>query len=144
MAASLREQLLARVAAVLTVAAPGGAAVFRAREVSIARDICPAITVLYRGSPLTERRGPAADQHQIDFDLAIFVRGDPWDTAADLIDVPAHQALMADAQLRSQGYEIYRSGDDVEAEEADRTAGCLIVHYRATFFASARDISALP
>lgn len=144
MPASLREQLLARVAAVLTSAAPGGAGVFRAREVSITRDMCPAITVLYRGAPMTERRGPAADQHHIDFDVAIFVRGDPWDTAADAVDVPMHQALMADGQLRAMGFELYRRGDDVEAEEADLTAGCLIVHYQATYMTSARDISSLP
>lgn len=144
MAASLREQLLARVATVLMGATPAGASVFRAREVSIARDVCPAITILYRGTPMTERRGQAADQHHVDFDIAIFVRGDPWDTAADAIDVPTHQLLMADPQLRALGMELVRRGDDVEAEEADRTAGCLIAHYRATFFTSARDLSALP
>lgn len=143
--ASLREQMLARVAAVLAAAnTPAGANVFRSREVAITRTVSPAICVLYRGADDVQRTGIGADRHRVEFDVAIFVRGDPWDSLADAVDEPAHKALLADPQLKAMGIEIFRRGDDAEAEEADRTAGCLSVHYSATFYTRAGDIAAAP
>lgn len=144
MAASLREQILARMALVLTGATPAGANVFRAREVSITRDVSPAISVLYRGTPEAEPAGAGSTKHRMTVDLAIFVRGDPWDSLADAVDTAAHAVLMADPVLQSLGAQLVRHGDDADAQEADRTAGALIVHYAATFFTRAGDITQRP
>lgn len=144
MTTSLREQILARVAAVLTTAAPGGANVYRAREVSITRAVSPAICVLYAGGKITQRSAVGVDRHEIQIKVAIFVRGDPWDSLADAVDVPAHQALMADPTLKAMGVELLREADGVEAQEADLTAGVLEVSYIAKFHAKAGDITAGP
>ena len=144
MSASLREQILARVAAVLAAAGtPAGANVFRAREVGITRGVSPAITVLYGGGRATTRAGMSVDKHEITIKVVIFVRGDPWDTLADAVDVPAHQALLADATLKGMGVELLREADVVESQEADRTAGALEVSYLAKFMTRSTDI-ALP
>lgn len=140
---SLREQILARCATVLAGATPAGANVFRAREVSIIRAVTPAICVLYAGDQGVERNG-GVDVHHITIQVAIFVRGDPWDSLADAVDVPAHAALMADPGLQALGCQLLREGDEPEAQEADRTAGTLTVSYRATFRTRAADISAAP
>jgi hypothetical protein len=141
--ASIRERILARVVAVLTAAAPGGAQVTRSRRVAISREESPHIDVLNRGTPSVERAG-GADKHRIEFDVAIVVRGDPWDTAADAIDVPAHVALMTDPELQALGAVLFRIGDDTDDDEADRTAGVLTVHYAVTFYTRAGDIAAQP
>ena len=143
MPTSLREQILARCAVVLTGATPAGTNVFRARETSITRAVSPAICVLYGGSQGVERNG-GIDAHHITIEVAIFVRGDPWDSLADAIDVPAHAALLADPGLQALGCQLLREGDQPEAQEADRTAGTLTVNYRASFRTRAADISAAP
>jgi hypothetical protein len=71
------------------------------------------------------------------FALEIFVRGDPWDSLADPVDVAAHAALMGDAQLPTIVSDLRRIGEAFEAQEADRTAGTLTVRYRATFLTQA-------
>ncbi len=141
---SLREQILARVALVLAGATPAGANVFRAREVSITRDVSPAICVLYRGTPEAMPAGAGSLQHRMTLDLAIFVRGDPWDSLADTVDTAAHAALLADPGLQALGAQLVRRGDDADAQEADRTAGTLTVHYAVTFFTRAGDITQRP
>lgn len=142
--ASLREQILARVQALLIGNTPAGANVFRAREVSITRAMTPTITVLYGGSSDVQRMGMGVDRHTITINVAIFVRGDPWDQLADAIDEPAHRLIIADATLKAMGVELRRGPDQAEAEEADRTAGALIVPYHAIYLAKAGDIAAAP
>lgn len=141
---SLREQILARFQQLLQNATPAGANVFRAREISITRAMAPTITVLYGGAADTQRMGQGVDRHTSLISCAIFVRGDPWDSLADAIDEPMHKLLMNDATLRNMGVELRRLQDQVEAEEADRTAGTLTVPYHAIYLAKATDISAAP
>lgn len=137
--ASLREQLLARVAALLS-ADPTVAGlvqlVSRSREVSITRSKSPAIVVMPDTGEAT-RLATQVDKNHLTFAIEIFVRGDPWDSLADPVDVAAHQALMADAQLATIASDIRRIGEAFEAQEADRTAGTLTVRYRATFLTQA-------
>lgn len=140
---SRREQILARCAAVLTGATPAGASVYRARETAIIRAAEPAICVLYGGGSV-HRMGSGFDQHRLTINIALYVRGDPWDSLVDALDVPAHAALLADATLKNMGVELMRESDAAEAQEADRTAGCLTVAYIATFYTRPGDISAAP
>jgi hypothetical protein len=139
-ASSLREQLLARVQAVLAadaaVLAAGVQLVSRSREVSITRAKTPAIVVMPDNGETT-RLAVQADKHMLVFALEIFVRGDPWDSLADPIDVAAHAALMGDAQLPTIVSDVRRIGEAFESQEADRTAGTLTVRYRATFLTQA-------
>lgn len=139
---SLREQILARIAAALTGAGVA-ASVFRARETSITRAQTPAITVLLSGETDT-RMSAGVDKHVLRANLAIFVRGDPWDSAADAVALPMHQVLMADAQLAAMALDLRKVATEVEAEEADRTAGTMSCMYEITYLTRAGDIAAAP
>lgn len=141
--ASLREQILARIAAALIGATPAGANVFRSREASITRAQTPAITVLM-GGETDQRMSQAADKHTLRVLVAIFVRGDPWDQLADTVAVPAHAVLMSDAALWALVLDVRKVASDPEAEEADRTAGTLSVTYDITYLTRASDITAQP
>ena len=141
--ASLREQILARVAAALTSAAPGGATIFRSREASITKAQTPAITVLFAGETDT-RMSAYVDKHLLRATLAIFVRGDPWDTLADGVAEPMHRVVMADAPLQALVLDIRKVESTPESEEADRTAGTLSCHYEITYLTRAGDIAAAP
>jgi len=139
---SLREQILARIAAALT-AAGVATAVFRSRETSITRAQTPAITVLLAGETDT-RMSAGVDKHLLRVNLAIFVRGDPWDNLADAVATPMHQVVMSDAQLWALSLDVRKVATEVEAEEADRTAGTLSCIYEITYLTRAGDISAAP
>lgn len=140
---SLREQILARIAAALTGTTPAGGNVFRSRETSIARGVSPAIVVM-PDSEQDQRVGQATDRHELTIKVAIFVRGDPWDQLADAIATPAHQVLMADAPLAALVVDVRKNSTDFQAEEADRTAGTLSMYYQITYLTRAADISAAP
>lgn len=143
MPSSIREQILGRIATALASAAPGGAQVFRSRENSITRAMTPAITVLM-GSESDMRMSAYVDKHTLRVVLAIFVRGDPWDSLADAVATPMHLALMADAPLQALALDVRKISSDPEAEEADRTAGTLSCIYEVQYLTRAGDISAAP
>lgn len=140
---SVREQILARIAAALLGATPAGASVFRAREVSITRDVTPAITVLFGGES-DKRMSQDADQHLMRVTVAIFVRGDPWDKLADAVATPMHGVIMNDSALRALVLDVRKTSSEPEAQEADRTAGTLIVTYEINYLTRATDIAAQP
>ncbi|WP_310613737.1 hypothetical protein [Limnohabitans sp.] len=132
---SLREQVLAATHAALTSAAPGGASVFRSRETSITRDKTPAIVITPGGTERT-RHSDILDKSTFTFKAEIFVRGDPWDQLADVVDVPMHAALMSSSALSALCV-LRRTNEEFESVEADKTAGTLTATYRATFTSSA-------
>lgn len=141
--ASIREQALARVKTALAAALPGGASVSRSREVSISRLNAPTIVVMARSNSISTMSSEV-DQNQFDLVLEIFVRGDPWDSLADPIDVAAHAIMMSDVPLQAIVSNVRRTGEAFESQEADLTAGVLSVHYRITFMSRAVDISRAP
>lgn len=141
MPTSVREQILARVTAALTSAAPGGAQVFRARETSLARSLMPVITVLLAGETDTAMSHDV-DRHQLRVTLAVFVRGDPWDQLVDAVATPMHSVVMSDAPLLALVQRVRKVSSEPEAEEADRTAGVLSCIYELTYLTRAGDISA--
>jgi len=146
MPSSRRELILARIAAALVAAQPGGvlaSSVFRSRETSITRAQTPAITVLFAGETVT-RMAADTDKHLLRANLAIFVRGDPWDSLADAVFVPMHQAVMTDTALQALVLDVRLTSADPESEEADRTAGALSCMYDIHFITRAGDIAAAP
>ena len=142
MTTSVREQILARMAALLTGTTPAGANVFRSREVSITRAVSPAIVVM----PDAEEDSAFSqltDHHRLDVGVVIFTRGDPWDSLADPIALAAHQLICTDVTLRALAVGDIRKHSSLwNAEEADRTAGSLVMKYRITYLTQATDISA--
>lgn len=138
--ASIREQLLSRVAAALLNTTPAGANVSRSREVSVTRAQTPAIVVMARSNSVTSM-SDRVDQNNFDLALEIFVRGDPWDSLCDPVDQAAHDVVMNDPQILALVGGLRRGSEAFESQEADQTAGVLTVHYRATFLTQAKNIS---
>ena len=137
---SLREQIILRVIAALTAAAPVGSNVYRSREVSLTRILEPAIMVAPHGTSVT-RIATGVDRHQMDMAVEVFVRGDPWVALTDPVDIAAHAVMMTDASLWTLAQDIRRISEAYESMEADRTAGTLTVTYRITYLTSAHDIT---
>lgn len=142
MSASVREQILARLQALLLAAAtPAGSNVFRSREVGLPIRETPAIVIRPDGED-DEPFGDRNDRHVLEVELVFVVRGDPWDSLADAIAVPAHAAVVADPVLLDLvGDVIRKTGSQWVAEEADHTAGALITRYRFQYLTSIRDIT---
>lgn len=140
MSTSLREQILLRMQAALLGNTGAGSNVFRARETSITRDICPAI-VLMPNAESDEDFGMNVDRHELMIDVEIFIRGDPWDALADPVATDAHKVLMTDALLLALISRIRKISSGWEGEEADRTAGVLTMRYRVRYLTKASNIS---
>ena len=140
---TLREQITARVTAVLTNATPAGANVFRSRENSITRAMVPAITVMPDNEQDT-RAGSFTDKHELTLAIEIFTRGDPWDQQADATAEAAHKVLVSDPTIAALAVDVRKLSTDYESQEADRTAGTLSARYLITYFSKSSDLSAQP
>lgn len=144
MSTSLREQILARVQAVIAAGGTGAVLVARSREQSITKAQTPAVTVRPIATEIVKQGGQ--ERHELEFALEIFVRGDPWETLADPVDVACHAAILADLRataapsLGSFVADVDRIGETFEAQEADRTAGTLTVRFRAAYLVSKQAI----
>lgn len=141
--ASLREQIVARIVAVLLNATPAGANVYRSREVAITKGLTPAIVVMPDGED-SQRMGSSAERHELTVIVAIFVRGDPWDQLADPVAVAVHQVLMARGAMGDITADVFKTGAGYEGEEADRTAGTLSTRYRITYLTRPGDMTTAP
>lgn len=137
-----REQILARITAVLLGATSAGDRVFRARVVPLGKEQATAIAVIYDG----EQSATVGSSLSVGMTvkLCIYARGDPWDQLASVVDVEMHKALYRDAPLAALLSGLSRISALPDAEDADRTAGVLAVRYVARFLTRADDISLLP
>lgn len=140
---TLREQITAQTVAALTNTTPAGANVFRSREVSITREMTPAIVVMPE-SLQTSRMGQGTDRHELVLVLEVFARGDPWDSIADTTAEVAHRVMMKDPTIRVYALDVRRVSADYEAQEADRTAGTLSARYAITFLTRSDDLASQP
>lgn len=135
MAASITEQLLEAVRVVLTSTIPAvGARVWRARQDEIARDECPAIVIhgVEEIDSIVQADG-LATRVDLTVDIEIHVAdGDPWETAADAIAVPAHALLMA-ATLPADATIDGRTGSAF-AQGGDGTPAVRMLSYRASYY----------
>ena len=140
---TLREQITAQTVVALTGATPAGNNVFRSREISITRDMVPAIVVMPE-TLQTSRMGQGTDRHELVLVLEVFVRGDPWDSIADATAEVAHRVMMKDPTIRVYALDARRVSAEYEAQEADRTAGTLSARYAITFLTRSDDLAVQP
>ncbi len=138
---AIREQIVSRVVAIL-LQGLAGVTVDRSRQTALTRETSPALVVTVAGEE-TDSMGDAADRHHLELTVGHFVRGDPWDQLAAASDQAAHRILAGEDALQGLA-EIRRTGTDMEAMEADETAGVLNVRYRLTFLTSRHDIARPP
>lgn len=138
---SVREQILARMQAVLMGNTGAVNNVFRSRETSITRDICPAVVLMPEAESDENFGGMNTDSHELVVAVEIFARGDPWDSLADPVATDAHRLLMNDAALKALITRMRKIASAWEGTEADLTAGVLTMRYRVQYQTKASDIS---
>lgn len=129
---SIREQIVARMAAALSGTLPNALPVYRSREQAFARGDLPAVVV----KPADEETQAIAESLEIsrfNAHVEIIVRGDVWDNLADPIIVAAHALLLGDAQLAALVSKLRRTSAKWEAHEADQTAGVLTQTYHLIY-----------
>jgi hypothetical protein len=125
---SIREQIVARMATVLTGTLPNAIPVYRSRADAFARNEVPAVVV----KPSEDDAQPFTDLQEVvhfNVSLEVIVRGDVWDSLADPIIVAAHALLLNDTALAALCSKLRRSAAKWEDHEADQTAGVLVQGY---------------
>jgi hypothetical protein len=140
MSASVAEQILARVALVLTSAALA-TTVERARTDAFADSEVPALNIK-RGNVSEDAVGNNGARLVIAWIVEHHVSGVAgWETAADALHMAAHTALCSDATLASLGRGLRCTGSDVDGDSADRVVGRLVAHYQMQVFVRPGDLT---
>lgn len=140
---TLLDRIAGRFEALLKERLPPPYEVFRSREEALEREVAPSVVVLL-GQIATKPFGDEADQHEAEILVGHVVRGDPWDSLASAADLLTHQAICSDQQLELLTSHLRRSGSAPDGSEADRTAGVLMVSYRAIFLTRRGDPTRTP
>lgn len=125
---SIREQIVARIALVLTGTLPGALPVYRSREQAFARGDLPAV-VVKPADEETQAISALLEISRLNVHVEVIVRGDVWDSLADPVIVSAHVLLLGDTQLAALVSKLRRTSAKWEAHEADQTAGVLTQTY---------------
>lgn len=141
MAASVIEQILARVAAALTSTTGAGANVFRGRADAFADDEIPALNIR-RADSSEESIGATGSRIVARFDIEHHIDDlADWETAVDALHMQVHSLLAADTQLAALGHGLRCIGTDGQSDSADRVVGRLIAHYQMQVFTRPGDLT---
>lgn len=138
--ASIREQILARIATVtLLGTVQVGGRIYRSRAQAYSRSEAPAISVSPgEDNPVNAPRTTGASLGRLDQALPvlieIYVRGDVPDQLADPIGVDVHARMMADRDMGGLAHDVQPDGWAPQYEQADATAGWIghrfLIRYR--------------
>lgn len=139
---SIREQILAAVAAALTGATSAGNSVFRELDAPLSRDMMPGIVVLPE-EEADQLQSDAINESTLVVAIAVYTRGDPADQLADPIAISVHRILMASTALAALVHQVRKSGSKWERHEADQTAGVLTMTYHFRYLHALTDITQL-
>jgi hypothetical protein len=129
--ASLREQIVAAIAATLT-GTPAGSNVFRSRVVPITRGLSPAIVVTPTGEEVNPTLGTKATR-KLDVRVEVIARGSIPDNAADATCVSAHAKIMADKRLGGLCVGIGERGTNWDIQDADLDAVSVVTTYTVVY-----------
>ncbi len=142
MAASVVEQILARVAAALAGATDAGARVYRGRADAFDTEEIPALN-LRRASSSTETVGNNGARMLVEFDIEHIVDDNnaAWETAADALHMQVHGVLANDAPLATLGRGLRCTGTDAQGDSADRVIGRLTASYQMQVFVRPGDLT---
>ena len=144
MSTSMREAILSRLATTtlkFTSVGPPVPATYRSRKTGVTKAESPVIIVAPVNEPV-ERIAQAGDRRDLEVEVQLVVRGDPWDSIADPWAVSIHGAIFSDATLLAMVSNVRATDTLWTDEEADRTAGVLSMRFRFTYLASANSIAA--
>ena len=140
---SLREQIIEAIKLALVNQTTAMDRVFRSREEAITREETPAIIV----RPDVEDDDTFSDvivRNTLTVQVAIMTRGLVPDSLADSVAVAAHRIIVTDLNLASLVVKVRKTGSKWDFDEADSTAGTLLMMYQVTYLSKANDIAASP
>jgi len=141
MAASVVEQILARVKTALTNTTDAGTRVERNRVDAVAVDALATLNILRTSSneePLGDRGGRVTAAWDIECLVAV---SDAWETAADALHMQVHAVLAADTTLATLGRGLRCSGTDAQGDSGERVIGKLTAHYQMQVFIRPGDLT---
>ncbi len=141
MAASIVEQILARVAAALLDATSAADRVERGRLDAVAIDDQPTLNIR-RGPAGEEPRGDLGGVMVVAWDVEHLVATDDnWETAADALHMQVHAVLFGDATLAVLGRGLRCSTTDAQGESGERLVGRLTARYQMQVFIRPGDLT---
>lgn len=149
MAASIEERIAVAVqSALLTVAQIPeiGERVFRAREDAFSRDEGETINISSDDQTL-KIFSTEIDDKELTLNVSIYVRGDVWETLADIIAVQVHPRIMRRDYKGADGIVLTRVrlvDGDWTGQEGDQTPGKRTMKYAFRYLAMADDITTQP
>ena len=137
---SKREQILQAIRTALTGTAGVGNRIYRSRVEPMARQESPAIIV----EPLKDRAEQNTSLPTLDWTLlvrvAVVVRANVPDQAADPVVESMHAKLMADLSLGGLAIDIQPFQVEFQAVEADVPAGVVMCDYLVKYRTSVSDL----
>jgi len=125
--ATVLQQVLDRIDAILVAHVPAGCSVFRDRQDAESRAEAPSVNVTAEGGPV--QTWGDADRHESVISLRIYVRSEPGAIECEAVHASFHEALMADAVLTGFGDRRLLECT-FERAEADGTAMHKTARYR--------------
>jgi hypothetical protein len=138
---SKREQILTAIRTSLTGTAGVGTRIYRSRVEPLARSESPAIVV----EPLKDRAEQNTSLPTLDWSLvvriAVVVRANIPDQAADPVVESLHSKLMADLTLGGLSMDIQPLQVEFQAVEADVPAGVVMCDYLVRYRTSVSNLS---
>jgi hypothetical protein len=130
--ATVLEQVLDRLDAVLQASVPAGTKVHRDLADALSRADAPAVNVLAEDATVTPM-GDDMDQHQVFIDLVFYVREEPGAMAAEALHRAVHPAIVNDATLAALCEGRRLVDYSFQREEADITSTHKRARYRFTY-----------
>lgn len=137
---SVTEQVLSRVVLALLNTTGADDRVYRSREEALVREESISICI----APDNEESSDFSDKVQesrCDFDVEIYARGDTWDQLADPVVVAVHQILLRDSALLALITRIRKVSRAWHSQEADLTAGVVVLKYRVKYLSPSDDLT---
>jgi len=141
MAASVAEQILAQVQAVLAGASTvAGTHVYRELDDALGEGVSHAINIK-REDTDGEPSGDSGQIETVIWAVEHHASGTNPATLADALHMQAHAALWADATLATIGRGLRCTGTECETETKDRAMAKLTAHYRMKVFVRPGDLT---
>jgi len=137
---SKRETILARMVSVLAGTTQVGSRIYRSRVTPIMRGESPALVVEPVSDTATQDTLGTL-QWQMTVRVAVIVRSETPDQAADAIVADVHSKLMSDATLGGYVTDLLPSTTSFELLEADQPAGVVSMEFAVTYRTALNSLS---
>lgn len=141
---SAQERILQRVKdRLLAAGTDAGDFVFRGRVDPHSIEEIPAINIR-RSTGLLEAYAEGVNRGVFEFELDHIVKGDEWETAADVLHGQSHAAIASDPELAQMSHGLRCIRTEPRAQAGDEIRGTLICTYQIQALQSSADITLHP